>query len=430
MEPASICKRCYIMRNIFIYFASVLVLTTGGLIYNFAISYYILDVTKSPLLFSINTVIMSVGTIISLPIMGTFIDKYNRKSIIIFLEGLSCLSLILLLTYIYIYGFNIYFLFFITAIRSFIVPVVSNAFDASLTQLFNEDKIQNILGQVGTIRTTVFLLGPLIAGVIYGFVTLETMILIFLILQFISLLLNFFLVFDEYETNPIKEHEDKENIIKYVVRKNKEAFKYIEKNDVLWRIILLAMIINSVGAASFSVLPDTIMIKELSFDPYYVGIASSIMGLGSLLATLVLSRLKLNNPLKAMKIAFLVLAIVMTTFTLPVYVNMNNIYSLVYLSLIGLTMAFTFQFVSIPMMSYMQKSIDNQFKGRVFSLLNTLGNVLLPIGTLIFGALYEMKIYFSANLFSSIIVIIVASLLLNNSVIRKSKTIYNNKIQL
>src|SRR5699024_11425218 len=117
--------------------------------------------------------------------------------------------------------------------------------------------------------------------------------------------------------------------------------------------------------------------------------------------------------LKSIIFSFILLSIVMISFTFPVYISVYLYFNLIYLSCIGMIMAFTFQFVSIPMMSYMQKSIDNQYKGRVFSLLNTLGNILLPNGTLIFGFLYEFNIYFSVNLFSSFIVIIVTSLLLN-----------------
>src|SRR5699024_5153133 len=144
-------------------------------------------------------------------------------------------------------------------------------------------------------------------------------------------------------------------------------------------------------------------IKELSFEPQHVGIASSIMGSGSLIATLFLSKVKILNPLKTMKIAFIVLAIVMISFTFLVYISVNLYFNLFYLSCIVMIMAVTFQFVSSPMMSYMQKSIDNQYKGRVFSLLNTLVNILLPIVTLIFGFLYLFIIYFSINFFLFII---------------------------
>ncbi|QUR94470.1 MFS transporter [Macrococcoides canis] len=412
------------LRNTIIYLLSIFVITTGGLIYNFAISYYILELTKSPFLFSINTVIMSVGTIISLTVMGAFIDKYDRKSIIIILEILSCISLLALYLYTYNYGFNIKFLFCITAFRSLIVPVISNTFDASLTQIFDEEKIQNILGQVGTIRTSVFLLGPLLAGVLYGFVSLEMMILIFLILQIISLLLDFFLKFKPYEKSIDMIENKPEKLLEFIIGKNKEAYKYVMNSNVLSRIIILAMIINGVGAASFSVLPETIMIKELSFTPEYVGIASSVMGIGSLLATILLSKIKISNPLNSMRLAFLTLAIVMTVFTLPVYFQASLTVKLIYIAVIGMTMAFTFQFVSIPMMSYMQKSIENEYKGRVFSLLNSLGNILLPVGTLFYGFLYEFKLYILVNLFTSLVIIAVTTILLNKDTIRESNIIY------
>lgn len=413
-------------KNLILYFISVLVITMGGIIYQFAISFYILNMTNSPFLFSLNIVIMSLGAIISLPIMGTYIDSLDRKKLIITLEAMSALTLLIFILYIIFFGFNIYFLFFITALRSVIIPVTSNTFDASLTQLFDEEKIQNILGQVGSLRMIIGLLGPVFAGVLYGFLSLEMMVTLFFIFQLLSLFVDFFLTFKPYEQLELNNKEEgRISLFKNIFDKNKDAIKYIKETGVLWNIIILAMLINGVGAASFSVLPETLMIKELSFEPLEVGIASAIMGLGSLISALILSKVKIINPLQTMKIAFLIVSFMILIFSMPVYIDLGKRGSIVYIATIGMMISFTFQFVSIPLMSYMQKTIANEYKGRVFSIIGTLGNFLMPIGTIIFGALYELEVYFLINLFSSIVIIMTTLYYLNNKVVSKSKWIYN-----
>lgn len=66
-------------RNIVLYIFSTIVVTLGGIVYTFAISYFILEETGSPLYFSINTAIMSIGAILSLPISGVLVDSWDKK---------------------------------------------------------------------------------------------------------------------------------------------------------------------------------------------------------------------------------------------------------------------------------------------------------------------------------------------------------------
>ncbi len=413
-------------KNYFIYILSTIVTSLGGTVYAFAISYFILQETGSSLYFSINIAIMSVGAIIALPISGVMVDSMNRKRIVISFEALSALTLLFLSLYIVIFGFNIYMLFFITAIRSVITPVISNAFDASLTQLFDKENIQKTIGKIVTYKTTVMLLGPIIAGVIYGFLTLQSMIIVFFIMQLISLFSNVFLEFSEQKFEAA--HDDTpnlENWFKSFWSKIAFGYKYILKSDVLKQLLILSVIINSVGAASFSVLPETIMIKELKFTPLQVGVVSAIFGLGSLIGSLILSKMKIKNPLKVLKYAFIIVAIIMLSFTLPVYFEIKNDVSMAYIAFIGLLMALVFQFVSIPMSSYMQKTIPDEYKGRVFSINGTIGMVLMPIGTIIYGALYEKGIFFSVNLFSSIIILATVCLTLKPFILAESAEEYN-----
>ena len=74
-------------KNYFIYILSTIVVSLGGTVYTFAISYFILQETGSALYFSINTAIISIGAIIALPISGVMVDSMNRKKIVLSFEG-------------------------------------------------------------------------------------------------------------------------------------------------------------------------------------------------------------------------------------------------------------------------------------------------------------------------------------------------------
>lgn len=411
-------------KNYFIYIFSTIVVALGGSVYTFAISYFILQETGSALYFSINAAIMSIGAIIALPISGVIVDSMNRKKIILSFEALSALTLLFLSLYIAFFGFNIYALFFITAVRSIITPVIFNAFDASMTQLFDKEHIQNTLGKISLYKTSIMFLGPILAGIIYGFLSLQLMILIFFIMQLLSFILNIFLVFSEQKLEKAYENASFEIWFKSFSNKFIQGYQVILKSDVLKQLLVLSVVINAVGAASFGVLPETIMIKELNFTPPQVGIVGTIFTVGSLIGSFILSKQKIKNPLNVVKYAFIIVAMFLLSFTLPVYVEMKPIISMAYIGLIGLSMALVFQFISIPMSSYMQKTIPDEFKGRVFSINGTVGMVLMPIGTIFYGALYEKGIYFPVNLFSSIIILVTVFLTLKPFIVAKSAMDY------
>lgn len=411
-------------KNYFIYIFSTIVVALGGSVYTFAISYYILQETGSALYFSINAAIMSIGAIIALPISGVMIDSLNRKKIILSFEALSALTLLLLSLYIAFFGFNIFALFFITAVRSIITPVIFNAFEASMTQLFVKESIQQTLGKISMYKTTIMLLGPIVAGVVYGFLSLKTMILVFFSMQLLSFSSNLFLEFKEQKLETAEKNVTLENWFSNFLNKIVQGYQFILKSDVLKQLLLLSMIINAVGAASFGVLPDTIMIKELNFTAPQVGIVSTIFVLGALGGSWLLSKKKIMNPLNIVKYALIVVALFLLSFTLPLYVEMMPVLSMAYIGLIGLSMTFVFQFISIPLSSYMQKTVPDEYKGRVFSLNGTIGMVLMPIGTIIYGALYEKGIYFPVNLFSSVIILVTVFLTLKPFIVAKSAMEY------
>lgn len=411
-------------KNYFIYIFSTIVVALGGSVYTFAISYFILQATGSALYFSINTAIISIGAIIALPISGVMVDSMNRKKIILFFEALSALTLLLLSLYIAIFGFNIYALFIITGVRSIITPVIFNAFEASLTQLFDKENIQMTLGKISLYKTTIMLLGPILAGVIYGFLTLQSMILLFFIMQLISFLSNIFLDFSGQKLGVVETKPNLKNWFKNFSSKIVQGYQFILKSDVLKQLLVLSVVINAVGAASFGVLPETIMIKELNFTPPQVGIVGTIFTVGALIGGYILSKRKITNPLYVVKFAFIIVAIILISFTLPVYVEMKPIMSMAFIGLVGLSMALVFQFISIPMSSYMQKTIPDPYKGRVFSINGTIGMVLMPIGTIFYGALYEKGIYFPVNLVSSVIILITVFLTLKPFIVAKSVAKY------
>ncbi len=76
--------------------------------------------------------------------------------------------------------------------------------------------------------------------------------------------------------------------------------------------------------------------------------------------------------------------------------------------------------VNTPMQVMMQKMIDDDYKGRVFSILETMAMALMPLGVVIYGFLYDIFPAQWILIISSLLLIGVVLVLARPSVVRKA----------
>ena len=76
--------------------------------------------------------------------------------------------------------------------------------------------------------------------------------------------------------------------------------------------------------------------------------------------------------------------------------------------------------VNTPLQVMMQKMIDDDYKGRVFSILETMAMALMPLGMIIYGFLYDIFPAQWILIVSSLILIGVVLVLARPSVVRKA----------
>ena len=68
----------------------------------------------------------------------------------------------------------------------------------------------------------------------------------------------------------------------------------------------------------------------------------------------------------------------------------------------------------------MQKMIDDDYKGRVFSILETMAIALMPLGMVLFGFLYDVLPAEWILITSSVVLILVVLIMARPSIVRKA----------
>ena len=84
--------------------------------------------------------------------------------------------------------------------------------------------------------------------------------------------------------------------------------------------------------------------------------------------------------------------------------------------------------VNMPLGVFMQKLISEEYRGRVFGLMETMAMSMMPIGMLVYGVLYDSLPATGILLVTSAIIVVMTLVLLRTSVLKEAHpTFYDDK---
>jgi DHA3 family macrolide efflux protein-like MFS transporter len=162
-----------------------------------------------------------------------------------------------------------------------------------------------------------------------------------------------------------------------------EGFRYVVKWPGLFGLILLAMLLNFLLSPSGSLLP-LLILKEFQGGAPQLAVVESVFGVGMILGGLVLGAwggFKRRIVTSFMGIIGLGVGVILTGLA-PA-----NMFWLLLVAnfIIGVTQVFA----NGPIGAIFQSTIDADFQGRVFSLINAGATAMMPISLLIAGPLSD-----------------------------------------
>lgn len=381
----------------------------GSSILGFMLMLSILFKTDSSLKFSYVVILSSVCSIIFSPFSGVIIDKYNKKIVMILSQVISILSLLLYLIYylnikeISVISISILIIFLNLSDSIFSTGILSSA----VYIVNNEEELSKYNGLQQSIDSLCSLLGPIIAGILFSIASIDTFIIFEIAMEIIAIL--FFLNIN-FRKNAIIEQDNE-------VENNKNSYsilnsvKYMLKKSKLSSLILGMFLMNFLLSALTIGLP-VIMNEYFEKNTTALGIIQSSIPLGMIISGIVFVYIKINpNNLKITIISWLFCSILLIFIGLDLLLFRNNIFIFsVFLIIVNLFLGISLTAGKIPILTYSQKTINPHYQGRVFSILDVLIQVSIPLGILIYGFLFE---FFNAiNIFitTGIFVLILTTL--------------------
>ncbi|HJE19000.1 MAG TPA: MFS transporter [Aliicoccus persicus] len=408
--------------NFLFYILSRFILTAGNYIYLFAVSYFILYETGSAFYFSINLAISVVVSLILLPFAGLISDLGNKRKTIITGEWLFAGVIIGLFAYTQIVGVSLIAIYITTLLTSLISPFVSNTFQAAITEMFHKERIQKVMGYTQSILSAVPILGPVLGGVLFGLLGFEGIVIVFMIATILSASVNILIKFDLYYDKSLYETEDEsvDGALNKFKRDVGQGFSFLFKSDVFRSMLISVSLINLL-VGPITLFPEIMMIVELGFEPETLGFVNALAGIGVLVAGVTIANMKsFKNPLQQVKFGIIILGTLYFIYALPIYIDMQTWMSFVYIAIVGFTIIMTVQFINVPAGIFLQKCIPQHIKGRALSAYSMFAMSLSPLGTILYGVLYDTGMYAAVNIVSGAAFILVVLLTMRSAVIKRA----------
>ena len=352
----------------------------GSTIYLIVLPLYILNTTKNLKTTGIFFAAVNFPTIIVSIFIGTIIEKFNKKNIILICDFLT--SILYFILFLYFKNFSsLTFLLIV----SLILNIISKFFEIASKVLFSEinspETLEKYNGLQSFMENTIMIVGPVIGTYLFATFDFNLILIIVSLGYFLSFLQELFI---KYEKN-FDLSKEKSSFFKDF----KEGINYIRSNKIIFNFFILVMFLNFFIANNDEIINPGILIKKYGVSEKLFGFSATSYGAGSVFAGIFIFYNKKFRFLKKLKSLFILnssLMCLLGLLSIILFKYNHYIYFTTFIFfqfLIGMITTF----VNVPLISSFQKNVEIKYQSRFFSILSFFSGGLIPLGVLYAGYL-------------------------------------------
>lgn len=356
----------------------------GNAILRFSLSLYVLEVTGSAAVFGTILAVSMIPTVLLSPFGGVLADRLPKQKIMTILDFVTA-GLIVFYDAVYGSAGNLaavtIFMILLTLIQAFYQPSVQ----ASIPLLASQEQLMAANGIVMQVQALAGLLGPILAGMLYGIGGVKPILAASAVCFFLSAVMELFLRI------PHEKREADGSPVRMALLDLKGAVTYlIRENTCLFKLLIVVAGINLFLSALFIIgLPYLVKIY-LGMSAQAYGFAEAAMGMGSILGGLVSGLAGKKIPFKHSHYFLLgtPLLLIPVILILLFQAPGKMIYAVLLFSvMIGMGFAALF---TIAAQTFIQKSTPVHMLGKVGAFVSTICVCALPVGQAMYGGLFEL----------------------------------------
>lgn len=372
--------------HLYTFTISKLISSFGAQIYAFAMSFYILQLTGSATSFATNLICNILPRTIAAPFAGAITDKYSKKVIVIASQIATTLTIGGLLVITITQGLSLIAIYVTTCILSLTSMLSGIAFTSSITGLIDSERIQRAMSLNQMSISFAAIGSPAVGGILYGTVSIEVFLMMYITASFLAVILESTMNFRLF-SKPKKVEDSEQN--ESMWKSFKTGLAYLKLQPIIVTMMWIGLMVNFLFGA-FEVGYSYILIDQLNMKSQHFGLTQGAFSVGMLLMSIYFSvRKEVSYPLLVSKRGIICMGIVMGAISLPLMTSMSYNWNFGYYAVLMFCFGSLIIIVNTPLQVMMQKTIDDEYKGRIFSLVEAMAMGLMPLGMVLYGFLYD-----------------------------------------
>lgn len=365
------------MYNFMIFFISQTVSELGTSMTGFATVIWMYSKSGQVMSASLLAICSTVPYLIVSLLGGATVDKMNKKKIMLICDSIAATGSVFLLS-CYIFGaLQLWVLCLVNVINGFMNAFQNPASQVTVTLLVDKKDYARIGGIQSTISALVGIFQPILATAILNMLGLQWILIIDLCTFVFAFLALLFVV-----QIPDEIPSDNQTSFSEIWNGLKEGIDFVVGNRPILMLLFMYCILEFIGAISFDGMFTPLLLARTNNNETIVGIVSSFMALGCIVASVLLSVIK--QPQKKLPLMYFGSYMCLIGITL-FGMGRNLVWwcSVVFIGCFGSPIYHTYQTIII------REKVDTSMQGRVFSLQGMITQALTPLGFLGGGMLAD-----------------------------------------
>lgn len=354
------------MRKFLLLWLGESVSTIGSGMTSFGVGIYVFQQTHSALWVSLAALFAFLPTILLSPFAAVLSDRFDRRLLMLLGDSLSVIGVITILISVVTRCESMIPVLIGVGISAVMISPVEPAYKASVSDLLDEDDYARASGMVQIASSSRFLISPVLAGVLIGFVGIEWVLLIDIATFFVTALtITLVRKIIRKEQIPEAVKPALQSVRSGYLDDFREGFRAIAKDRAVKALILLmAFMCFFIGFIQVLMTP-----MVLSFTgEKQLGVIISISALGMLVAAIVIGIFKIGTHLHAV----LRLSLVGAALTMSLIGLRENP---VWIILFGFLFFFSLPWINTVAEVMIRKRIPNPLQARAWGLIGFLTQI-------------------------------------------------------
>lgn len=373
-------------HNFMLLFIGGMVSRIGSSIHYIALIWLVLDLTGKGGSAGLILVLATLPGVILGPLAGVMVDRIHRKVIIVGMDLIRGFVVLYLSFIVYTGRVSLFYLGLTTVIIAISSTFFNPAITATIPNLVARRKLQQANSFEYFSLNFTQIIGYALGGILIAITGVYGVFLINGISYLISAISELFIQIPKTK----KEGEG----VSTLLEDFKFGAKFLFQNKGLFSLFNLSIIINFLFSGIMAVGLPFVFKEVLLVDSNYFGLAQSIFPLGAIIGAIIMGFQKgINNYFRLLSITIVIQTILLFLLGIPILpgflraTSMMNSYwlLLIFLLIFGLVNAIC----NVPISVLLQSMVPDGFRGRVFGLIGTLNQGLVPISMALVGYLLD-----------------------------------------